>query len=94
MGGPLSGPTPGADNPYLMTREPRDEEHPDQPDEKERRAPGGKAAERLREFLAERFGDEAPPIPPDEAEETTDSPASQPTEEASAPPSGQDTREP
>jgi hypothetical protein len=29
---------------------------------------GGKAAERLREFLAARFGDKAPTIPPDEEE--------------------------
>ena len=32
----------------------------------EQPAEGGRAAERLREFLAARFGDEAPPIPPDE----------------------------
>jgi hypothetical protein len=79
---------------YEMTREPSDEEQPDQPEEKGR--PGGNAAERLRQFLAERFGDEAPPIPPDEAleEETTESPTSQPTEDASAHPGGEDTREP
>jgi hypothetical protein len=40
------------------------------PDEKdEPQGKGGKAAERLRQFLAERFGDEAPTIPPDEAEQ-------------------------
>ena len=40
------------------------------PDEKEEpQEKGGKAAERLRQFLAERFGDEAPAIPPDEDEQ-------------------------
>jgi len=47
------------------------------PDEKEEPpAQGGKAAERLRQFLAERFGNEAPPIPPDEDEEQADPNAS------------------
>jgi len=47
------------------------------PDENEETpAKGGKAAERLRQFLAERFGDEAPPIPPDQDEEQGESDAS------------------
>ena len=49
------------DNDDNMTRGPDEKEEPP--------GQGGKAAERLREFLAERFGDEAPPIPPDEDEE-------------------------
>jgi hypothetical protein len=44
---------------------------------------GGRAAERLREFLAERFGDDAPVIPPDE-EEVTDQETAE-DEEAQAP---------
>jgi hypothetical protein len=43
------------------------------PDEKdEPQIKGGKAAERLRQFLAERYGDDAPPIPPDEDEEKSE----------------------
>jgi hypothetical protein len=43
------------------------------PDEKdEPQIKGGKAAERLRQFLAERYGDDAPPIPPDEDEEESE----------------------
>jgi hypothetical protein len=38
----------------------------DPTEEKEPAIRGGKAAERLREFLAARFGDKAPKIPPDE----------------------------
>ena len=46
------------------------------PDEKEEpQIKGGKAAERLRQFLAARFGDDAPPIPPDEDEEQPEEPA-------------------
>jgi hypothetical protein len=41
-----------------VSREPNEADH--------RHLKGGKAAERLREFLAARFGDKAPPIPPDE----------------------------
>jgi hypothetical protein len=41
---------------------------------------GGKAAERLREFLAARFGDKAPAIPPDEP----DPDATAPDESSSA----------
>ena len=55
------------DNDDIMTRAPDEEEPP---------AKGGRAAERLRQFLAERFGDEAPPIPPDEDEEQTEPNAS------------------
>jgi hypothetical protein len=40
---------------------------PDEKDEPQEK--GGKAAERLRQFLAERFGDDAPAIPPDEDEQ-------------------------
>jgi len=40
---------------------------PDEPEEPQ--VKGGKAAERLRQFLAARFGDEAPPISPDDDEE-------------------------
>jgi hypothetical protein len=44
-----------------------DEEVEDEPPVK-----GGRAAERLREFLAARFGDDAAPIPPDEDEPEAD----------------------
>jgi hypothetical protein len=50
----------------------------------------GKAAERLREFLAARFGDKAAPIPPDELpadEELPDEAAPvDPPDEAGGPP--------
>jgi hypothetical protein len=52
------------------------------PDEKEEpQIKGGKAAERLRQFLAARFGDDAPTIPPDEDEEEAESKASSDTSE-------------
>ncbi|MQA99149.1 MAG: hypothetical protein GEU78_02460 [Actinobacteria bacterium] len=57
-----------------MTREPNGEE--------ERPVKGGGAAERLRQFLAERFGDEAPEVPPDEEEEREETPPEPPDEEA------------
>ncbi|CAN5523992.1 hypothetical protein BH20ACT23_BH20ACT23_13670 [soil metagenome] len=44
-----------------MTRGPDDKDEP--------QVKGGKAAERLRQFLAARFGDDAPTIPPNEDEE-------------------------
>jgi hypothetical protein len=69
-----------------MTREPDDEEQSERPEDADRVARGGGAAERLRQFLAERFGNEAPPIPPDEdvpAEESTEGqPSGLPTEGA------------
>jgi hypothetical protein len=48
------------------------------PNEDERPVKGGRAAERLRQFLAERFGDEAPPIPPDEEEQRDEAPPEPP----------------
>ena len=48
-----------------MTRGPDESEEP--------QVKGGKAAERLRQFLAARFGDDAPPIPPDEVDEQEES---------------------
>jgi hypothetical protein len=55
------------------------------PDEKEEPpAKGGKAAERLRQFLAERFGDEAPPIPPDEDAEQAEPKASPEVEDGNS----------
>lgn len=50
-----------------MTRGPDESEEP--------QVKGGKAAERLRQFLAARFGDDAPPIPPDETQEEEDAPS-------------------
>jgi hypothetical protein len=62
----------------------------------QRHLKGGKAAERLREFLAARFGDKAPPIPPDELpsdEELSDEVASvDPPDEAGAPPTPRQSR--
>ena len=58
-------------------------------DEAEQREPkGGRAAERLREFLAARFGDKAPSIPPDEipSDAKRDDAPSDPEDEAGAPP--------
>jgi hypothetical protein len=52
------------DNEEGMTRGPDESEEP--------QVKGGKAAERLRQFLAARFGDEAPQIPPDEDDEKTE----------------------
>jgi hypothetical protein len=49
------------DNDDNVTRGPDEREEPQEK--------GGKAAERLRQFLAERFGEEAPTIPPDEDEQ-------------------------
>lgn len=62
----------------------------DPTEEKEPAIKGGKAAERLREFLAARFGDKAPKIPPDEipaddAEPDEAAPMHRP-DEAGAPP--------
>ena len=45
---------------------------------------GGRAAERLREHLRERFGDDAPPVPPDEGE-SLDKENSENTEEEENP---------
>jgi len=50
-----------------MTRGPDESEEP--------QVKGGKAAERLRQFLAARFGDDAPPIPPDEPDEKSEAEA-------------------
>ncbi|HSI80537.1 MAG TPA: hypothetical protein VK919_07795 [Solirubrobacterales bacterium] len=58
-----------------MTRAPDDEE--------ERPGKGGRAAERLRQFLAARFGSEAPPVPPDEEEQVEEEPPSAAAEERS-----------
>lgn len=63
------------------------------PDEAEQQSPrGGRAAERLREFLAARFGSKAPTIPPDElppADELADEPAHEERPDAAgAPPPG------
>ena len=41
---------------------------------------GGGAAERLREFLAARFGEDAPPIPPDEDAPAEEDVAARPAE--------------
>lgn len=55
---------------------------PEQDEDPQR--PGGRAAERLREFLAARFGPDAPTIPPDETvdddDEAGDSPGTTPTD--------------
>lgn len=65
-----------------MTRDPN---QADQPNVK-----GGNAAERLREFLAARFGHKAPPIPPDELPSDEELPAADARvarpDEAGAPP--------
>lgn len=42
---------------------------------------GGRAAERLREHLQERFGEDAPPIPPDEDERLEETPSETSEEE-------------
>ncbi len=43
------------------------------PDAREEKAiEGGRAAERLRQFIAARFGEGAPPVPPDEEEEVSE----------------------
>lgn len=42
---------------------------------------GGRAAERLRQFLAERFGDEAPVIPPDQEESSEEEPTPEPRDD-------------
>jgi hypothetical protein len=60
-----------------MTREPNGEE--------ERPVKGGGAAERLRQFLAERFGDEAPEVPPDEEKEPEGEAPPEPPEEEEQP---------
>jgi hypothetical protein len=63
-----------------------------EPSEEEPELKGGKPAQRLREFLAARFGDKAPPIPPDEnaceAERPDQATSVRPSEEAGAPPMG------
>lgn len=46
---------------------------PDEPEEPQ--VKGGKAAERLRQFLAARFGDEAPPPDDDEEQAETRAPS-------------------
>lgn len=56
-----------------MTRDPNEEE--------ERAVRGGRAAERLRQFLAERYGDEAPKVPPDEEEQPEGEAPSEPPDE-------------
>jgi len=48
----------------------------------ERPISGGKAAERLRQFLAERFGEEGPPIPPDEEQQPEEKAPSEPPDDA------------
>jgi hypothetical protein len=55
-------------------------------EEEPRPARGGKAAERLREFLAARFGDKAPAIPPDEEQPGEGVSADAADERAGAPP--------
>jgi hypothetical protein len=42
------------------------------PDHAEPEIPGGRAAERLRQFLASRYGDDAPAVPPDGDDEPGD----------------------
>lgn len=64
------------DNDENMTRAPGEKEGPQNK--------GGNAAERLRQFLAERFGDEAPPIPPDEDAEEGEPDASSESDDDSS----------
>ena len=52
------------------------------PESSEGEPPGGRAAERLREHLEERFGEDAPPVPPDELDAAEDEAPSDGSEEA------------
>ena len=47
------------------------------PESSEGEPPGGRAAERLREHLEERFGEDAPPVPPDEGDGSEEDAASE-----------------
>ncbi len=58
-GAPASGPD---ENGETMTRDSEGEEEP--------QLEGGRAAERLRQHLEERYGEDAPPIPPDEQDQS------------------------